>query len=169
MGFGAPTRAPCAPRHNMLLGPTLDLDRGLVTPRGCWAHGANLHMEARPQPALNVRRSRRDLTKCRALTGLWQVSVIAPRITEAHYRMAVSHALNTYSELHALSRPLCHAHGRHHHEAPFGRVMSMLQWTLRLDSTSDCARTYTRQRASLCCNPYQSFHSYADMTGWRRV
>jgi hypothetical protein len=166
MGSGSPTRAPCAPRQDMLPGPTLDLGRGLMTPRGRWAHGANLHMEARPQPALNVRRSRRDLTKRRALTGLWQVSVTAPRVTEAHYRMAVPHALNARSELHALSRPLCHVHGRHHHEGSFGRVMSLLQWPVRRDNTSDCARTYARQCAGLRCNPYQSLHSYA---GWRRV
>jgi hypothetical protein len=30
--------------------------KGLVTPRGHWTDGANLCMEARPQPTLNARR-----------------------------------------------------------------------------------------------------------------
>jgi hypothetical protein len=54
----------------MPLDSTLDLGRGPVTPRDRWAQGANLHMEAKPQPALDVRQPQRTLTKHRALIGL---------------------------------------------------------------------------------------------------
>jgi hypothetical protein len=56
MGSWLPTGAPDASGQNKTLGSTLDPYRGLVTPRGHWTHGANLCMEAKPQPALDARR-----------------------------------------------------------------------------------------------------------------
>jgi hypothetical protein len=78
--------------------------------------------------------------------------------------MAVPHALNAHSELRALPRLLCHAHGRHHHEASFDRVLSLLQLPTGHDNIGDYARTYAYQRSNLRCIPYQSLRPYADKT-----
>jgi hypothetical protein len=153
MGSGSPTRSLDTPGQNMPLGPTLDLGRGPMTPHGRWAHGANLRMEARPQPALNARQPRRALTKRRALTGLWQVYVTV-RVLSRHIVALQRRALNSHSELHTLSRSMCHTRGRHHHGVSFGWVMCSLQWSTGRDNIGGCARSYARRRASLRCNPY---------------
>jgi hypothetical protein len=75
---GSPSRDPDPPygvwvairgsrcfRAELALGSTPDPGMGVVTPCGRWAQGAK-----DPQPALDARRLRRTLTKCRALAGL---------------------------------------------------------------------------------------------------
>jgi hypothetical protein len=86
-------------------GPTLDPGRGPVMPRGRWAHGANLCIEAKPQPTLNTRQpSVQEHGIGRLVIGLCN----RPTRYRGACSMALLHALNARSELRTLSRSLCH-------------------------------------------------------------
>jgi hypothetical protein len=69
-GPGPPSGALGASGQNMPSSSALDPAKGPVTPRGCWAQGVNLCMEAKPQPASDARRLQRTQTKRKALAGL---------------------------------------------------------------------------------------------------